>query len=86
MAFDCARRVDYPGAVNDTQTWALLGLLVVTILGMFNEMRGDRKELRAGLAAIRTEINGLRGELSAVNVTVARMDERLKGLEARFHQ
>lgn len=72
--------------VNDHQTWALLGLLVVTILGMFNEMSGDRKELRSGLAAIRTEINGLRGELSAVNVTVARMDERLKGLEARFQQ
>jgi hypothetical protein len=69
--------------MNDGQTWALMALLAATVLGMFNEMRGDRKELRAGLDAIRGEISGLRGELSEVKVTIARIDERLKGLEVR---
>jgi hypothetical protein len=76
MAFDCARRVTYPGVVNDGQTWALIGLLAATFFGLFAEGRSERKELRAGIAAIR-------GDLSELKVLVGRMDERLKSLEAR---
>lgn len=74
---------DYPGVVKEPQTWALLALLAATVFGMFKEMRGDRAELRSGLESIRNEIAGLRGELSEIKVLVGRMDERLKGLEAR---
>lgn len=76
MAFDCARCVTYPGVVNDNQTWAVLFLLAATILGLFAEMRSERKEMRGTMAAIR-------GDLSELKVLVGRMDERLKGLEAR---
>ena len=62
--------------MNDQQTWAVLLLLATTILGLFAEMRSERKEMRSALAAIKDAI----GELK---VTVARIDERLKGLEVR---
>lgn len=88
--FDLARRVGYPGAVSDSQTWTILILLAGTLLGLFAEMRAERKEVRHGfegiraeLGAFRLELNGLRGDLSELKVTVARIDERLKGLEAR---
>jgi predicted nuclease with TOPRIM domain len=69
--------------VNDAQAWALIVLLAGMMVTMYLEIRGDRKELRAGLEGIRVEINGLRGELSELKVLVGRMDERLKNLEMR---
>ena len=55
----------------------MIGLLAATFFGLFTEARSERKE-------VRTTMQAIRGDLSALSVTVARIDERLKGLEARL--
>lgn len=80
--------------------WGLITLLAGAIFGLFWEMRGDRKELRAGLEAVRVELRSgldslrvelsskigtLQADVSELKVTTARLDERLKGLEIGGH-
>jgi hypothetical protein len=61
---------------------ALVALLAATYFSLLREMRLDRKELGITLVGIRGDIVSVRQDIHEVAVVLARMDERVKNLEA----
>ena len=64
--------------MNDSQSWALIGLLAVTYAGQLLDARRERRELRDKLDAMDDRIGG---RLGVIEVMLARIDERLAAVE-----
>jgi hypothetical protein len=86
-------------AMNDAQTWAVMGIFAAIFASQFVELRSDRKELRAELRTgfgrvderlarmderFESRFREVDGRLSTIEVTVGRIDERLQGVETRL--
>jgi hypothetical protein len=63
--------------MNDAQTWAVIGIFATIFAGQFVELRSDRKESRSSFRKLDDRLGG-------IEVTLGRIDERLKGVETRL--
>jgi hypothetical protein len=61
---------------------SLVALLAATYFTLLRELRLDRKDLAVTLVGVRGDIASARHEIHEVALVLARMDERVKNLEA----
>jgi hypothetical protein len=73
--------------MNDAQTWAVIGIFAAIFAGQFVELRSDRKEFRSSFRSLEEEFRSsfrkVDDRLAVIEMTLGRIDERLKGVETR---